>query len=301
MTNQWEQKNSRSVRRVFLWAFVACYTLTLPHVILIYNAIVKHLSYNIARKTPVVILIVMGIAYVLTALVLKKGPQALKMLFPCILIVYTIIYLEPNPNKHIHIPEYIVMAWILFEVLSLDYKGKGIFGLVFVCAALLGIVDEILQGILPDRHYGWQDMVVNSSSAIIGIFTLAGLRTVPTGNWAWIKCFKQLKATLVVLLCGTVGVVLTCVYLFDVQANLTFRGVYPSWLFVWNGLFMLIGLVVFFHRVLFYRPLQPEEGQVPNPIDHAATARLWTICPLVILMILQGIVVLAAVAGMPFG
>ncbi len=92
MTNQWEQKNNRSVRGVFLWALVTCYTLTLPHVILIYNAIVKHLSYNIARKTPVVILIVMGIAYVLTALVLKKGPQALKMLFPCILIVYTIIY-----------------------------------------------------------------------------------------------------------------------------------------------------------------------------------------------------------------
>ena len=70
----------------------------------------------------------------------------------------TVIFLEANPNKHIHIPEYILMTWLVFEALRRDYKGGGIFLLVFILSSLPGILDEVLQGLHPGRSYGWQDM-----------------------------------------------------------------------------------------------------------------------------------------------
>ena len=225
---------------------MAVYTLVLPHVILIYNAIAKHFSSEIAGKVSIALILLLGIAYFLAVLVLKKGIKALALLVPCAIIVWVFILIESNPNKYIHIPEYIIMTWLLFEVLALDYKDKGIFVLVFICAALLGIVDEMMQGIIPNRHYGWQDMIMNSAAALMGVFTLAGLRKAPTGDWAWAGGLKEFKPALGIMVFGAAGAVLTCVYLFHVKAHLTFRSVYPFWLLGWNGLFIVTGSVAIF-------------------------------------------------------
>lgn len=286
--------------RGFLWVLVAVYTLALPNVILIYNAIAKQFSSAIAQKVPIALIILLGIAYILAVLVLKKGIKALALLVPCAIIVWVFISTEPNPNKYIHIPEYIIMTWLLFEVLALDYKDKGIFVLVFICAALLGIVDEMMQGIIPNRYYGWQDMIMNSAAALMGIFTLAGLRKAPTGGWSWTGGLKQFKPVLGVMVFGAAGAVLTCVYLFHVKAHLTFRGVYPFWLLGWNGLLLITGAgAIFFPRRL-YKPIHSGNDEDSNPPEQTVTARLWILCPLVILIIMHTLVLLAAVTGLPF-
>ncbi len=283
-----------------MWALVAAYTLVLPHVILIYNEIAKHFSSEIAGKVSIALIILLGIAYFLAVLVLKKGVKALALLIPCAIIVWVFISIESNPNKYIHIPEYIIMTWLLFEVLALDYKDKGIFVLVFICAALLGIVDEIMQGIIPNRYYGWQDMIMNSAASLMGVFTLAGLRKAPTGDWAWAGGLKEFKPALGTMVCGAVGAVLTCVYLFDVKAHLTFRNVYPFWLLGWNGLFLITGSVVILFQKRLYKPINPGYNEDSTHHDQSITARLWILCPLVILIIMHTLALLAAVAGLPF-
>ena len=279
---------------------MAAYTLVLPHVILIYNAIAKHFSSEIAGKVSIALIILLGIAYFLAVLVLKKGIKALALLVPCAIIVWVFISIESNPNKYIHIPEYIIMTWLLFEVFALDYKDKGIFVLVFICAALLGIVDEMMQGIIPNRHYGWQDMIMNSAAALMGVFTLAGLRKAPTGDWTWTGDLKEFKPVLGVMVFGAAGAVLTCVYLFHVKAHLTFRSVYPFWLLCWNGLFIGTGSVVILFQKRLYKPIHSGNDEDSNPCDQAVTARLWILCPLVILIIIHILVLLTAVAGLPF-
>ena len=283
-----------------MWALVAAYTLVLPHVILIYNAIAKHFSSEIAAKVSIALIILLGIAYFLAVLVLKKGIKALALLVPCAIIVWVVICIESNPNKYIHIPEYIIMTWLLFEVLTLDYKDKGIFVLVFICAALLGIVDEMMQGIIPNRYYGRQDMITNSAAALMGIFTLAGLRKAPAGDWAWIGGLKEFKPVLGVMVFGAAGAVLTCVYLFDVKAHLTFRGVYPFWLLGWNVLLVVTGTVAIFFPRRLYKPIHPGNDEDSNSYDQTVTARLWILCPLVILIIMHTLVLLATVTGLPF-
>ena len=295
-----EHTENSSILRGLLWALVAAYTLALPHVILIYNAIAKHFSSEIAGKVSIALIILLGIAYLLAVLVFKKGIKALALLVPCAIIVWVFISIESNPNKYIHIPEYIIMTWLLFEVLVLDYKDKGIFVLVFICAALLGIVDEMMQSIIPNRHYGWQDMIMNSAAALMGVFTLAGLRKAPTGDWAWAGGLKEFKPALGIMVFGAAGAVLTCVTLFDVKAYLTFRNVYPFWLLGWNGLFVVTGLVVIIFQKRLYKPINPGNDEDSNHHDQAVTARLWILCPLVILIIMHSLALLAAVAGLPF-
>ncbi|MBW1694575.1 MAG: VanZ family protein [Deltaproteobacteria bacterium] len=298
--NQPGNKKKHTIQRISFWVLVAVYTLALPGAILVYDAIIKHFSSAMAGKIPIVFIIVMGIVYIISSLMLNKGVKALKMLVPCIIIVCILIYLEPNPNKHIHIPEYIIMSWILFEALSLDYLGKGILILIFICSGLLGLVDELLQGIHPERFYGLGDMAMNSAATFIGILALAGTRRFPTGDWTWIGCFNQFKKALAVTFFGALGAVLMCMYLFDVKTYLAFWDIYPYWLLGWNGLFIIAGLGVILVSGRLHKPVKFSNNRSQNSSEKAITARLWILCPLVILIVMHGLVVAIPITGVTF-
>ncbi|SVB08975.1 uncharacterized protein METZ01_LOCUS161829, partial [marine metagenome] len=40
----------------------------------------------------------------------------------------------------------------------------------FVLSSISEVVDEMQQGLYPDRYYGWKDMVINSSGVLLGVF-----------------------------------------------------------------------------------------------------------------------------------
>ena len=180
--------------KVILWGLVAFYTFILPDFRLVYNAIVGSFGQDVAGKVPIIIVLAVGIAYVIAVLLTHKSLKNLLFLLPCGVIAFLIMTLVSNPNKHIHIPEYVLMTWLLYAVLSRDYTGKGIFILIFFYASILGVVDELEQGIHPARFYGLSDMLVNSASAMIGVFTIMGLKKVKASGWAWMSRLKELKA-----------------------------------------------------------------------------------------------------------
>jgi hypothetical protein len=208
------------------WVLVAFYTFTLPDVYIIYRNLVTFFGQDVAGKVPILIVVTAGIVYMISILISQKSLKNLLFLLPCGVIAFLIMTLVSNPNKHIHIPEYALMAWLLFAALSKDHKGKGIFILIFIYASLLGVVDELEQGIHPARFYGLSDMMVNSASAVIGVFTIMGLKKVIATDWSWTTHLKEFKALLWLNLFGFVGAVLICIYLFQVQASTDFWGVY---------------------------------------------------------------------------
>ena len=281
------------------WAMVTAYTIALPHVIFIYDGIVKHFSKHVAGKVPITILLVLGTIYIFTGFFLKNSPRHLVFLLPCSIIVYAVIKFEHNPNKHIHIPEYVILSWILFRALSIDYKGGGILALVFICATMLGIVDEIEQGIYPDRFYGWKDMVINAASSIIGILTIIGLKTGLSDDWTWLSSLKKYKGSIVTIFLGTGGAVFMCTYFFQVKTNLAFWGVYPIWLIVWNSIFLIFGsAAIVCHWKHHDKEHRIEENS--NLDTNLVTARLWVSCPLVILVIIHAHAIFIATSGSAF-
>ncbi len=203
-----------TARKVIWWGLIVIYTFILPSAILIYRKLESSIGQEATGKIPFYGVILIGTAYTLYGFLKNSSFTHLLYLIPCAIIAYIIIKYEPNPNKHIHIPEYVLMAWLLYAALSKDYYGKGIFILIFICGSMLGVVDELEQGLHPKRFYGWSDMAVNSSSTLIGIFTILGLTRRAATNWEWKKYLRGLRSLLGLILFGMVGAVFMCIQQF---------------------------------------------------------------------------------------
>jgi hypothetical protein len=296
-------KTQNEIRlKVLLWALVAGYTFMLPDAIIVYRNIVVFFGQNAAGKVPLLMVIAAAITYGIAILMMHRNWKNLLYLIPCALIASLIMTQVSNPNKHIHIPEYVLMTWLLYAILSKDYKGKGLFILIFIYASMLGVVDEIEQGINPARFYGLSDMMVNWASALIGIFTLMGLKKISIGDWAWTKCLKEFKRLLWLGLFGITGAVITCATLFQVQAKGDFWSVYPTWLFTWNILFLILApLMLFLQRGAKRRIIPVIEGETAESLPmEAATAGLWVYPFLVILFYINALIVYIPVTGVVF-
>jgi len=288
--------------KIFGWILVAVYTFILPNVYLVYRSILESYGSEVVGKIPVILVAVCGILYATVVLISQKSMQNLLFLIPCAVIAVLIIKLVDNPNKHIHIPEYVLMTWLLFFVLSKDHKGKGIFLLIFIYASLLGVVDELEQGIHPRRFYGVSDMIVNSTSALIGIFTILGLKKVIVTNWEWKNQLKDFKPLLALGAFGLLGAILMCIYLFQVQANESFLGVYPEWLLLWNILYLILTPLLVVLDLLNRKDHHQEEKGKKGQTLHqqVVTAQCWIFPFLVILFYMHVLVVYISISGAEF-
>jgi hypothetical protein len=284
------------------WILVAIYTFILPDFYIIYSNIVKFFGQDAAGKVPFLIVAVLGTVYVIAILVSQKSPKNLLFLVPCGVIAFLIMTQVSNPNKHIHIPEYVLMTWLLYAALSKDHKGSGLFILIFIYASLLGVVDELEQGIHPARFYGLSDMMVNCASALIGVFTIMGLKKVKATDWSWISRLKEFNGLLGLILFGFVGAVLMCITLFQVQARLDFWSVYPIWLWIWNILFLILTPVMIVHytsNLHKYHQFKRDKKSFAL-LEEVKTAQLWVFPLLVILFYMNALVIYVSISGVKF-
>ena len=290
------------LRAIIPWVLVAGYTYILPNFRIVYQAILDNFGLEVVGKVPLAIVAAFGAAYVLSVLRVRKDLKNLLYLLPAALIAWVIMTLEPNPNKHIHIPQYVVMTWLLLGALSRDYRGKGLLILIFILASLLGVVDELEQGIHPARFYGWSDMLVNSSSAVIGILTILGLKPAREGDWSWAGYLKEHKTLIGLGAFGLVGAGLMCFFLFRVQAAEMFRGVYPVCLWVWNLAYLLLAPLLVLLDLRRQKSKDPAAQGAPAEavLQGSRTARLWVYPLLSILFYMHAMLVFVSVTGMEF-
>jgi hypothetical protein len=98
------------LRRFGLWSTVVLYTVCLPSVIFVYRSLVDQYSPQIAGKVPVVIIIALAAGYTGICMIKKVTTRGLIVLAVSGIIVMLVMNFETNANKHIHIPEYILMS-----------------------------------------------------------------------------------------------------------------------------------------------------------------------------------------------
>jgi hypothetical protein len=75
------------------------------------------------------------------------------------------------PAKRIHVPQYALLAAILRLALPDCAGWTRTLGAAFL-AALYGVHDEFVQGLMPTRSYGTADMVTNALGAFAGALAL---------------------------------------------------------------------------------------------------------------------------------
>ena len=72
------------------------------------------------------------------------------------------------PAKRIHVPEYIVVAWLVRAGLRHHLDGWSLTVGATLIAGLYGVHDELIQGLHPKRTYGLMDMATNACGAATG-------------------------------------------------------------------------------------------------------------------------------------
>jgi hypothetical protein len=294
--------NSRLILKVILWLLIAVYTYNLPNARLVYNFLVETIGQELTGKIPLVLVAATGLIYAALLLLSRRSLKNLLFLIPSGIIAFIIITLEPNPNKHIHIPEYVLMAWLLFAVLSMDYKTADIYILIFILTSLLGVVDELEQGVHPSRFYGWSDMLVNSASALIGVLTIMGLKTMKAPDYGWMQYFRENRLFVWLFAFGMITSTLMCYTLFQVQETGVFFGVYPIWLLILNIIFA-VSAIYSIYLSLNGRGNQKSTGKgkklVPNK-DSKKIASLWMVPSLAILLYMNLLLFYVAISGSEF-
>ena len=297
MTCCQEQKNSghkTGKPRILLWLLVATYTFSLPYVIIIYDIISSRWSPAIAGLVPRIIIISGGAVYLLYSAKTHLSLRRIFFLIPCLIIAFFIVFLEPNPNKHIHIPEYVLMAWLLFEAIRIDYSGAGIFVLVFLASSLLGVFDEVMQGIHTARQYGWPDMLNNTFSSLIGVLSLIGLRKNSGPGIEWLYQLKKMGGSFLIILFGLLNTGFSCLRLFKIKNHHDLWNFYPDWLIALNILFMIMAFVILCQ---LYRHTMQWRDKVQRPVK---TAFLWVGLPLSILVLINSVIIYGKISDAPF-
>lgn len=82
-------------------------------------------------------------------------------------------------SKRIHVPQYAILAIVVwFSVRAADRTPRTLF-LVFVAASLYGVHDEFLQGVHALRSFGLRDMVTDVCGVAAGVFFIRAIADVP--------------------------------------------------------------------------------------------------------------------------
>jgi len=106
----------------------------------------------------------------LTLIIKRKSGFAKSSIFISVLIIGVWLAWQLKiPEEKIHILEFAVLGWFAGrDLIKTDKKAKGIsFALIFTL--MVGILDEVFQGILPYRYFQWCDIGFNSAGGIWGI------------------------------------------------------------------------------------------------------------------------------------
>ncbi len=134
--------------------------------------------YAIAGLTALVLL-------VFAWLRLPRTPSAYATLGIIGLLTYYAMSLEYIPANRIHFFQYCPLTILGLEALRFRVRDRNVYLWTFLLVGLIGVGDELVQGMLPDRHFDTKDVVLN---ALAGLLALAFVGfAVREENYPWGK------------------------------------------------------------------------------------------------------------------
>jgi hypothetical protein len=104
----------------------------------------------------------------------KRNPQQYLLLVLCMAVFFLMLHQEKNPGEKIHMAQYGVLGIFLYKALVVDFDRYNLRLYLNGAAISLmaGEVDEIIQGLLPNRCFTWHDVFINGFSSILTLFII---------------------------------------------------------------------------------------------------------------------------------
>jgi len=112
------------------------------------------------------------VGLVLFWLIVFALPRRLGSYLAFLMIVAAMVYCLshiPIPAKRFHFLEYAPLAVLIFDAVRHHSKDRYAYVWAMFLVTLVGLGDEILQGIVPNRYFGVNEVVTNASA---GLFAL---------------------------------------------------------------------------------------------------------------------------------
>ncbi len=113
---------------------------------------------------PIVVAVLVFVVFFLP----RRLGSYLAFVLVCLALVYSLKYLDV-PAKRFHFLEYWPLTFFVFDALRFKCRDRYLYVWTFAAVTLIGLGDESLQGIMPKRHFGLLDLVVDS---VAGLLTL---------------------------------------------------------------------------------------------------------------------------------
>lgn len=108
--------------------------------------------------------------------------------------VYFTLKLWGRPEEAIHFLEYGLLGFLLYQALRHHFHDNGIYLIAILIGALVGILDEALQWMIPRRVWDFRDLGLNALS--VGLFQIAvwqGIRLKPRSSRMQSKSVKAIS------------------------------------------------------------------------------------------------------------
>ena len=167
--------NNSDLQRIKSWGVVFAW------VGLIYSTlyIVKPICVFLKKNTPFDLLVNSGLAglFILIAVLFFKKITIRKISTYFMLLFVFIAYLISlkaiqYPEEKLHLLEYGFLAFLCYKALSHDFDKARVYIAGFILTSIFGILDEVIQYFIPNRHCQISDMALNSISGALALFLI---------------------------------------------------------------------------------------------------------------------------------
>ena len=107
------------------------------------------------------------------------------------LLSFLIYQFIPNPYEFTHLPEYATLSMLIVWAVGTEKHRiagtpekkkikspiiKNPYFLSGEVTSSIGTIDEIYQYFLPDRHFTWYDLLINTLGGILGLLIFWGIK-----------------------------------------------------------------------------------------------------------------------------
>jgi len=171
-------KRTFNKKALISWLWVVLCSITIFLIVPVAQAIQRFVAKNLGREFFiyfVLVVLLSAFIFLLYFLIFKlKVRSASNYIWLSIVTgFYTYITLKliKAPAEATHFLEYGLLGFFLFKALSYHVKDKSIYFTATLFVLFVGIFDEILQWIIPQRMWDFRDVGLNALSG--GLFQLA--------------------------------------------------------------------------------------------------------------------------------
>jgi hypothetical protein len=171
------------------WLYACIWSLLILVTVPVARVIQAYVSEHWGRDLflyAVVVIIVLLLIVSLQLITVKRTATAMNYAWlisiATVFIVYT-IQLRGNPEEAMHFVQYGILSILFYRALTHRIADYGIYFVALLLTTTVGIIDEAVQWLTPERVWGLKDIRLDSVAAALALLGLAmGLRPALISN-----------------------------------------------------------------------------------------------------------------------